>query len=176
MTVPVECVVYVNQQQTRENGVQPLSIPYPPVVFEWIAEGWFNPTVLDLALDKQVYLLSFLFRKGEDSTLSVAARIRNTNGSLRAGIAAPDGTIITAVNRSTAILTNVWRKWKLHLLRIGTRETTAVLYLDDVEQIRRNWDSTSFEPDKLSAGIGLISGGAKATILTDELRLTEVTF
>jgi len=48
--------------------------------------------------------------------------------------------------------------------------------LDDVEQIRRNWDSTSFEPDKLSVGIGLISGGAKATILTDELRLTEVTF
>ena len=165
-------------ESTTDTGKRRAAIEYPLPTgrFEWIAEGWFNPTVLDLALDKQVYLLSFLFRKGEDSTLSVAARIRNTNGSLRAGIAAPDGTIITAVNRSTAILTNVWRKWKLHLLRIGTRETTAVLYLDDVEQIRRNWDSTSFEPDKLSAGIGLISGGAKATILTDELRLTEVTF
>lgn len=162
-------------ESTTDTGKRRAAIEYPLPTgrFEWIAEGCFNPTVLDLASDKQVYLLSFL----SGSTLSVAARIRNTDGWLRAGIAAtkPDGTI-TAVNSEAAISTNVWRKWKLHLLRIGTRETTAVLYLDDVEHRRLNWDSTSFEPDKLSVGIGLISGDAKATILTDELRLTEVTF
>jgi hypothetical protein len=65
----------------------------------------------------------------------------------------------------------------LHLLRIGTRETTAVLYLDVdgkmEEQDRLDWDSTASEPTALRAGIGRSSKGAKATVLTDELRLTE---
>ena len=42
-----------------------------------------------------------------------------------------------------------------------------------VEIDRIDWDSTAFEPLALRAGIGLSSAGAKATVLTDELRLTE---
>jgi hypothetical protein len=60
------------------------------------------------------------------------------------------------------------------LLRIGTRESTAVLYLDDDEKLRINWNSTIHEPRRLRAGIGLSSAGATATILGDELRLTEL--
>jgi len=41
------------------------------------------------------------------------------------------------------------------------------------EQDRLDWDSTTFEPLVLRAGIGLSSAGARATVLTDELRLTE---
>jgi hypothetical protein len=157
---------------TAETLTQRAGIEYelPSGRFEWIAEGWFNPTVLGLASDQNLYLLYFL----SGSNLSVAARIRNSSGSMLAGIAAkdPDGTLLGS-NSAAEITTNTWRKWKLHALRIGTRETTAVLYLDDVEQLRLNWDSTVFEPLKLRAGIGLTSVGATATVLSDELRVTE---
>ena len=41
------------------------------------------------------------------------------------------------------------------------------------EQVRLNWDSTAHEPSSLRVGIGFSSLGAAATILADELRLTE---
>ena len=97
---------------------------------------------------------------------------------LLAGIVANDldGTLKVATS-SAIISPDVWRWWRLHLMRIGTRESTAVLYLDEdgkmVEQARLNWDSTASEPTSLRAGIGFSSAGAKATVLTDELRLTE---
>ena len=63
------------------------------------------------------------------------------------------------------------------MLRIGTRESTAVLSLDEndkmKEQARLNWDSTASEPTVLRAGIGLLSAGAEATVLTDELRVSK---
>jgi hypothetical protein len=142
--------------------------------FEWVAEAWFNPTALGLGPGQSVYLLHFL----SGPSLSVAARIRNTTGSLRAGIIVeqPDGTLENSES-PVIVVPGVWRKWRLHLLRIGTRETTAVLYLNKgqqlVEQTRINWDSTTSLPTSLRAGIGLTSPGATATILTDELRLTE---
>jgi hypothetical protein len=41
------------------------------------------------------------------------------------------------------------------------------------EQNRLDWDSTAFEPLVLRVGIGRSSAGASATVLTDELQLTE---
>ena len=53
-----------------------------------------------------------------------------------------DGPAIIALGR--------WRKWRLELVRLATRETTAILYLDDgarmSEQVRLNWDSTAHDP------------------------------
>jgi hypothetical protein len=160
---------------TTETRTQRAGIEYtlPAGRFEWVAEAWFKPTKLDLGPDQSVYLLYFL----SGTKLSVAARI-NSTGSLRAGIVVeqPDGTLEDA-NSPVIIVLGVWRKWRLHLLRIGTRETTAVLYLNKgrqfVEQTRINWDSTTSEPTSLRAGIGLTSPGARATVLTHELRLTE---
>jgi hypothetical protein len=139
--------------------------------FEWIAEGWFNPTALSLAENQSIHLLRFV--NGED--LCVAARIRNGGGTLLAGIVArdADGNLEEKEKSSTGIVPNVWHSWRLHLLRIGTRETTAVLYLDDEEIERVNWDSTASEPLALRAGIGRLSAGATATIFLDEVRLTE---
>jgi hypothetical protein len=113
---------------------------------------------------------------GDD--LSVAARISNEGGSLLAGIVAKDldGRLRVA-NSSAVIVPGIWRRWRLHLRRIGTRETTAVLFLDEDgrmrEQDRLDWDSTVFEPLVLRAGIGLLSAGATATVLVDELRLSQ---
>jgi hypothetical protein len=70
-----------------------------------------------------------------------------------------------------------WRKWRLEVLRVATRESTAILYLDDGarlnEQVRLNWDSTAHPPQTLRVGIGLLSAGANATVLVDEVWLTE---
>jgi hypothetical protein len=142
--------------------------------FEWATEGWFNPTELGLAEGQPVYLLYVL----SGTNLSVAARIHMAEDSLRAGIVVqqPDGSF-KGLDSSAVIGTGVWRKWRLHFLRIATRETTAVLYLNEgeqmVEQTRINRDLTAFEPRRVRAGIGLSSAGATATVLTDELRLTE---
>ena len=143
--------------------------------FEWIAEGWFKPTVLDLAPKDSIQLLRFL--SGADT--SVAARIiRHEGGLLLAGIMAHDRDGTPKVATSSAIISlDVWRRWRLHLLRIGTRETTAVLYLDEdgtmTEQDRLDWDSTASEPTVLRAGIGFSPAGAKATVRADELRVSE---
>ncbi|MCI0364211.1 MAG: hypothetical protein L0219_10040, partial [Phycisphaerales bacterium] len=167
---------------TTETNTQRAGIEFtlPAGRFEWIAEGWFNPTVLELAPNQpnqpnqSIQLLRFL--SGED--LSVAARIiRREGGLLLAGIVAkePDGKFRDS--DSAAVIAPGWRKWQLHVLRIGTRESTAVLYLDEdgemVEQVRLNWDSTASEPTSLRAGIGLSSAGARATVLADELRVSE---
>ena len=162
---------------TTETSTQRAGIEFalPAGRFEWIAEGWFNPTVLDLAPNDSIHLIRFL--SGED--LSVAARIiRHEGGLLLAGMVAKDLDGGLKVANSSAIISpDVWRRWRLHLLRIGTRESTAVLYLDEdgkmEEQDRLDWDSTASEPTVLRAGIGFLSAGAKATVLTDELRVSE---
>ena len=145
----------------------------PPGRFEWRAQGWFNPIDLGLATGDSAYLLYFL----SGTNLSVAARIRNDGGTFRAGLVAknPDGTFASGDGGIIAV--HGWHRWRLELLRVATRETTAILYLDDggrmKEQARLNWDSTDREPATLRAGIGCSSTGAAATVLLDELWITE---
>lgn len=161
---------------TTEAGTQRAGIQYllPPGRFEWRAEGWFNPTRLQLAPGQALYLLYLL----SGNRLSAAARIHNDAGMLRAGLVArdADNTLRTRDGPATIAL-GTWRKWRLELLRLATRETTAILYLNGggrmSEQARLDWDSTAHEPSIVRAGIGFSSLGAAATILADELRLTE---
>jgi hypothetical protein len=47
-----------------------------------------------------------------------------------------------------------------------------VLYLDDHEMARINWDSGEHEPRRLRVGIGRSSAGATATVLTAAVRMT----
>lgn len=159
-----------------ETKTQRAGIEYtlPAGRFEWRFDGCFNPTELGLAENQSIHLLHF--RNGEN--LSVAARIRNEGGLLLAGIVANDlDGDLKVVNSSAHIEAGVWRRWGLHLFRIGTRETTAVLYLDEgdelVEQARVNWDSTALEPLVVRAGIASSSPGAEVTIWADNFLVTE---
>lgn len=142
--------------------------------FEWNIEGWFKPTASNFTSGKYVYLLHFL----NGTNFSVAARIRHDGTSHVAGIAYQTlGGTSKGSDSSTGIDIGVWRKWRLSLLRLSTRETTAVLYLDDgtqlVERARVNWDSTAVEPLSVRAGIAQSSSGATVTIMADDIRLTE---
>jgi hypothetical protein len=160
-----------------EASTQRAGIEYsvPTGRFELRAEAWFNPTELALEPDQSVYLLYFLSRTGG---LSVAARIHNVDGALRAGlIARGPGGGLTGKDASANVVVGGWRKWRLELLRVATRETTAVLYLDEEgrmrEQVRLDWGSTGHEPLRLRAGIGFSSVGAAAKVSVDELWVTE---
>lgn len=161
---------------TTETTTQRAGIEFtlPPGRFEWIAEGWFNPKELDLAPKGSIQLLRFL----SDDDFCVAARIVHKDGSLVAGIIAKDLDGKSKFKNTSAVISiNEWRRWRLHLLRVGTRETTAVLYLNEdgpmKEQGRLNWDSTASEPTALRTGIAFSSAAAKATVRADELRVSE---
>jgi hypothetical protein len=161
---------------TTEGSTQRAGIEHSlaPGRFEWRVEGWFNPTQLELAPGQSLYLLYFLSGKN----LGAAARIHNDAGTLRAGLVAKDADdTLRARDGPAVIALGTWRKWRLGVVRLATRETTAILYLDEVgrmkEQVRLNWDSTAHEPSTVRAGIGFSSLGAAATVLADELRLTE---
>jgi hypothetical protein len=163
-------------ESTTEASTQRAGIEYPLPSgrFEWRAEGWFNPMALELDNGQSVYVLYFL----SGARLCLAARIHNDSHALRAGLVARNADdTLRARNGPSVIALGVWRKWRLELTRLATRETTAVLYLDEgarmAEQVRLNWDSTEHEPSRLRAGIGFSSVGAAATIWADELRLTE---
>jgi hypothetical protein len=159
-----------------EAGTQRAGIEFtlPSSRFEWRAEGWFNPTQIDLAAGQSIFLLYFL----SGAHLSIAARIHADDGTLKAGLVAKDaGDTLRARDGSVTVALGTWRKWRLELLRLATRESTAILYLDDgvrmAEQARLNWDSTAHPPSTLRVGIGFSSVGAAATVLADEVRVTE---
>ncbi|BAZ53259.1 peptidase, M23B family protein [Nostoc sp. NIES-4103] len=166
-----------------ESSSQQAGIEYdlPNNRFEWQVESWIRPSTLELSDDSnQVYLLDFLTEQGINP--SVAARIRYyAPKSLFAEIVArrPDnipGKENLAINSSKeAIITGTWRNWRLRLSRIGTRETKAVLYLDNEKKAELFWDSTAYEPSKVQVGIGRSFSKAKATVNTDDVLLTEKT-
>jgi len=93
-----------------------------------------------------VYLLQFL-RENEigGTRLCVAARIRNDGDTFRAGLVAEktDGEYVS--DDGAIIVPGMWRRWRLKFLRLATRETAAILHLDDCgrmgEHACLNWDS-----------------------------------
>jgi hypothetical protein len=63
--------------------------------------------------------------------------------------------------------------WDLELLRVGTRQTTAVLRLKNSVVARINGDTTSVEPDAGCVGILHRHDGLRITLHVDQLLLTE---
>lgn len=169
-TVANRAVMICIDTSTTETTAQRAGIErsLPEAGAEWTAEGWFNPARLGLDRGQTVYLLHFLSETG----LLAAAHLCKNRGPVCAGISArnPDGRL-EVVNARAEIGIDRWRRWKLQLLRIGTRETTATLYLDDDEKARVNWDTTDAGPLRFRAGMGRSSAGATAIVLTADLRI-----
>jgi Peptidase family M23 len=159
---------------TTETTAQRAGIdrPLPPGRFEWLAEARFNPEAL--ALERSQSVLLFRFTNGEN--LIAAAHINKGRDVFWAGITVrkPDGTL-KSKNSRAEIEIGDWHKWDFHLLRLGTRETTAVLFLDSEEALRLDWDTVGVELLRFRAGIASMPAKASGTILCDELRLTEDT-
>jgi hypothetical protein len=64
--------------------------------------------------------------------------------------------------------------WEVELLRIGTRQTTAVLRLNNQVVTRINGDTASVEPDAACAWIVHRHSGLQLALHVDRLLLTEV--
>ena len=159
---------------TTETTAQRAGIerPLPPGRFEWLVQAWFNPEALTLKRSQSVLL--FRFTDGEH--LIAAAHINKGRNAFWAGITVrkPDGTVKSR-NSKAKIKIGHWHKWDLHLLRLGTRETTAVLFHDSDKEVRLDWDTVGVELLKFRAGIASMPAKASGTILCDELHLTEDT-
>ncbi len=157
---------------TSESSTQTASIetPIPAGRFQWVAEGRFEPNSFALDFSDSFTLLQFQ----SGTVLGAAAVVRNNSGAAQAGIFIrnPDSTVGSTFSTSV-VAPAAWRRWTLDLLHVGTRETTAVLYLDGAEVARRNWDGTTYEPTAFRAGVGQISKTATINLAADEVRLGE---
>jgi hypothetical protein len=166
------CMICADDSST-ETATQRAAIEtsLAPGRFEWAVEAWFKPVAVSVGSGELMFLLHFM---GEGK-LSVAACIRRHGNSLVAGIVArnTDSTMKASRKNNVAIPIGNWRKWKLHLLRLGTRESTAVLHVDGHEEVRLDWDSTDREPDTVRVGIARSPAGGTATLYVDEIRLVE---
>ena len=155
------------------DGIACLEAALPEGRFEWLAEARFNVDPLHLTAGQSLRLIQFQTSAGD---LSVAARIRGTGAGLRVGLLVrnPDGLLLSETSERHVTL-DTWRLWKLLVRRVGTRETTAILTVGTAERVRVNWDTTAGEPRVVRAGIAQLSKGASATVLVDNLRVTEAT-
>ena len=102
-------------------------------------------------------------RKIRSDKLVAGVLIRSADGFFRERIDVSEGEIFR----------DAWVGWELELLRIGTRQTTAVLRLDDNVVARINGDTNGIEPDTGCVGILHRYSGLQITLHVDQLRLTE---
>ncbi len=150
-----------------------LSFALPARRMSWRLEADIKPAELEMKRNQVIYPLAFLagnilvaaacLRKIGDEKYVAGVLIRSANGLFRERIDVKEGKILPGVPV----------KWKLDLLRVGTRQTTAVLRLGNNVVARINGDTTSVEPDTGCVGILHRHSGLQITLHVDQLLLTE---
>ena len=139
----------------------------------WRLKADIKPTVLQL--DKGLVIHPLAFLVGDELVAAACLRqigndkhvagilIRSADGLFRERIDVTEGQISTDSRV----------RWELELLRLGTRQTTAVVRLDGNVVARINGDTTGIEPDTGCLGILHRHSGLQITLHVDQLRLTE---
>jgi hypothetical protein len=130
----------------------------------------------ELLMDPGVVIHPLAFVAGNDVVAAACLRkirideyiagvvIRSLDGLFRERIDVNDGEIF----RDAPV------RWELELLRVGTRQTTAVVRLNNNNVVARiNSDTTSAEPDAACVGILHRHSGIQITLHVDQLFLTE---
>ncbi len=129
----------------------------------------------ELQMDKGLVIHPLAFLIGDDVVAAACLRkirsdefvagvlIRSADGLFRERIDVNEGEIF----RDDPV------RWELELLRVGTRQTTAVLRLNNNVVARINGDTTSVEPDAGCVGILHRHSGLQITLHVDQLLLTE---
>lgn len=139
----------------------------------WRLRADIRPAELQMDAGLAIHPLAFL--AGDD--LVAAASLRKiSGGELRVGVAirSLDGLVGERIdvggNRAS---TGSPARWELELLRVGTRQTTAVVRLNNEVVARIDGDTVRIEPDTGFVGIAHRHGGLGITLHLDELLLTE---
>ena len=151
-----------------------LRFALPANRMSWRLGAVINPTELKMRRGEAVYPLAFFvgdtllaaacFRKITTANkFFTGVLIRSVDGLYREKIDVVEGEIYPG----TPV------PWELELLRLHTRQTTAVLRLRDKVIARINGDTTNIEPTNACVGILHRHSRIKATLHVDELFLTE---
>ena len=130
----------------------------------------------ELQMGKGLAMHPLVFLAGNEIVAAACLR-KVVSGEFFAGvmIRSRDGLFRERINggEKGKIVIETAARWEVELLRIGTRQTTIVLRLNDEIVVRINGDTTSVEPD--AAGVGIVHkhSGLQITLHVDQLRLTE---
>lgn len=132
--------------------------------------------VAELQMDKGLVIHPLVFLAGNEIVAATCLR-KVVSGDLFAGvmIRSKGGLFRERINTGEKgkILMDTAVRCEVELLRIGTRQTTAVLRLNSEVVARINGDTTSVEPDAAYVGISHRHSGLQITLHIDRLRLTE---
>jgi Peptidase family M23 len=139
----------------------------------WRLRADMQPAELQMDKGLEIHPLAFLaddevvaaacLRKIRSDQLVAGVLIRSVDGVFRERIDVSEGEIF----RDGPV------RWELELIRVGTRQTTAVLRLNNNVVARVNGDTTSVEPDAGCVGILHRHSGLQITLHVDQLLLTE---
>lgn len=150
-----------------------LCFALPDGRMSWRLRAAIQPAELQMSEGQVIHPLAFLIgdevvaaaclRKIRSDKLVAGVLIRSADGLFRERIDVNEGEIF----RDGQV------RWELELLRVGTRQTTAVLRLNDNVVARINGDTTSVDPDAACVGILHRHSGLQITLHVDQLLLTE---
>ena len=129
----------------------------------------------ELEMDKGLVIHPLAFLAGDDLVAAACLRkIRNDEYIAGVLIRSADGLFRERIDVNEGeIFRDGPVRWELDLIRLGTRQTTAVLRLDNNVVARINGDTTSVEPDAGCVGILHRHSGLQITLHVDQLLLTE---
>jgi hypothetical protein len=150
-----------------------LPIDRPVCPMSWRSKA--DIKVVELKIDRGLVIHPLTFLMG-DEVVAAACLRKISSGELVAGvlIRSADGLFRERINvKDGKVSRDAPARWELELLRVGTRQTTAVLRLGDKEIARINGDTTAVEPDAACVGIAHRHSGLRVTLHVDQLRLTE---
>jgi hypothetical protein len=129
----------------------------------------------ELKMNRGLVIHPLAFLRGDDVVAAACLR-KISSGELVAGvlIRSADGLFrerIDVIEGKISKDDSV--RWEVELLRIGTRQTTAVLRLGTNVVARINGDTAVVELDAACVGILHMHRGSQITLHIDQLHLTE---
>ena len=129
----------------------------------------------ELEMDEGLVIHPLAFLAGDDLVAAACLRkIRSDEFVTGVLIRSADGLFREKIDVNEGkIFRNVSVRWELDLIRLGTRQTTAVFRINNNVIARINGDTTSVEPDTGCVGILHRHSGLQITLHVDQLRLTE---
>ncbi|HSF58808.1 MAG TPA: M23 family metallopeptidase [Candidatus Binatia bacterium] len=145
----------------------------PILPMSWRLRAYIKPVELEMDEGLVIYPLALL--AGDDLVAAACLRkIRNDEFVTGVLIRSADGLFREKTDVDEGkIVRNVPARWELDLIRLGTRQTTAVVRINNNVIARINGDTTSVEPDAACVGIAHRHEGLEITLHVDQLRLTE---
>jgi hypothetical protein len=139
----------------------------------WRLAADIRPADLDMSRGQAIHPLAFLrgpevvaaacLRKITNDEYAAGVLIRSARGLVRERLDVNEGK----VSRDGPL------RWEVELLRLGTRQTTAVVRLNGNVVARINGDTRDVEPDGGCVGIVHKHSGLGITLHVDQVLLTE---